>query len=94
MAALSCGTEAEMFGSLMMFASGLSVSAPRKARSSLTGLPAKVVPAGSVSAKAARMRAGSEMFLVSTSISAVFAKAVTIGRRDCVAKNGDSSVRV
>ena len=82
MAALSCGTEAEMFGSLMMFASGSSVSLPRNARSSVTGLPANVVPAGSVSAKAARMRPGKEMFFVSTSISAVFAKADTIGSRD------------
>ena len=36
MASLSCGIEAEMLGSLMMLASGRSVSAPSSARSSVT----------------------------------------------------------
>jgi hypothetical protein len=34
-AALSCGIEALMFGSLMMFASGVVASCPSSARSSL-----------------------------------------------------------
>ncbi len=59
MAALSWGTEAEMFGSLMMLASGVLASSPSSARSS------------GCRPKAAARRPASEMSRVSTSTPAV-----------------------
>jgi hypothetical protein len=66
MAALSCGIEAEMLGSLMMLASGLVASSPSSARSSAT-----FCSAPSRSGNWARMRPASEMSRVSTTMPAV-----------------------
>jgi len=63
-----------MFGSLMMFASGFSVSWPRSARSS-----EPFCSGGSTSANAAMMRPASEMSRVSTATPDECVKALTIG---------------
>ena len=88
-AALSCGTDAEMLGSLMMLASGVVASSPSSARASLSAWSA-----GSRSAKAATMRPASEMSRVSTSTPAADAYAWTTGRKEYVARSGASSVSV
>ncbi len=89
MAALSCGIEAEMFGSLMMLASGVWASSPSSASAS-------PIRCSSVrrSGKAAMIRPASEMSRVSTSTPAVEAKASMTGRKEYVASSGASSVRV
>jgi hypothetical protein len=79
-AALSCGTEALMLGSLMMFASGVCASAPSSPRAS------------SARPKAARMRPASEMSRVSMSTPALPAYACSTGSREWVASAGASSV--
>ena len=77
MAALSCGTEAETLGSLMMLASGVVASAPSSARAS----PMRW-SSGSRSSNAAMMRPDSEMSRVSTSTPAVPANASITGRNE------------
>jgi hypothetical protein len=89
MAALSWGTEAEMFGSLMMLASGFLASSPSSARSlamRCSGL--------SSSGNRARMRPDSEMSRVSTSMPAERVNACTMGSNEYVASIGASSVSV
>jgi hypothetical protein len=77
MTSLSCGTEALMFGSLMMFASGSSVSAPSSARESGTRWAS-----GSRLENTAKMRPDSEMSRVSTFTPACLAKACTMGKSE------------
>jgi hypothetical protein len=67
-AAFICGTDAEMFGSLMMFASGRRQSWPSSARWS----PIRC-SGFSESGNAATMRPESEMSRVSTAMPAGFA---------------------
>jgi hypothetical protein len=81
-AAFSCGIEAEMFGSLMMFASGVLASSPSSASAS-GWWP-----------NWARMRPAREMSRSSTSTPALPANASMIGRNECVASAGASSVYV
>ena len=88
-AAFSCGTDAEMLGSLMMFASGDFASAPSSASAS-----GSCWSAGSRSANDATIRPAREMSRLSTSTSAAAANARTIGRSECVASIGASSVYV
>jgi hypothetical protein len=76
-ASFSCGTEAEMLGSLMMLASGLSVSAP-----SSRGGHLALLRRGRRSGKTARMRPAREMSRVSTLMSACLVNAWTIGRNE------------
>jgi hypothetical protein len=86
-AALSCGIDALMFGSLMMLASGVLASSPSSASASSTrcssvrwsGTPRGCAPA-------------SEMSRVSTSTPAAPAKASMIGSSEWVASAGASSV--
>ncbi|OPZ54087.1 MAG: hypothetical protein BWY91_01732 [bacterium ADurb.BinA028] len=66
-----------MLGSLMMFASGRSVSAPSAARLSGT-----CCSGASRSGKADRMRPESEMSLVTTSTPVPLVNAWTIGRKE------------
>ena len=89
MAALSWGSEALTFGSLMMLASGVVASAPSSARASGTRWAAV-----RRSGKAARMRPAREMSRVSTVTPAVEAKAWMMGRSERVARAGASSVNV
>ena len=89
MAALSCGTEAEMLGSLMMFASGVCARAPSSARAS--GCCCSGV---SRSGNWARIRPAREMSRVSTATPAEAAYAVMIGSSEYVANAGASSVWV
>ena len=89
MAALSWGIDAEMFGSLMMLATGVVASSP----SSVSASPTRWSSVR-CSGKSARMRPASEMSRVSTSTPAVEAKACTTGRKEYVASIGASSVRV
>ncbi len=89
MAAFSCGIDAEMFGSLMMFASGSVASPPSSASASPT-----CCASVSFCGKAARMRPASEMSRVSTSTPALPVTALMIGRNDAVARAGASSVYV
>jgi len=81
-AAFSCGSDALMFGSLTMFASGVLASSPSSASAS------------GASPSAARMRPASEMSRNSTSTPAAPANALMIGRNECVASAGASSVYV
>ena len=77
MAALSCGTEALMFGSLMMFASGVRHMRPSSARASAircSGFRS--------SGNAAMMRPEREMSRVSTLMPAGAVKARIIGRNE------------
>ena len=69
-----------MFGSLMMFASGVLASSPSSASAS------------GCSPNWARMRPASEMSRSSTSTPACPANASMIGRNECVASAGASSV--
>ena len=89
MAALSCGIEALMLGSLTMLASGVLARSPSSARSSAT-----CWSSGRRSAKPARIRAPSEMSRVWTETSAFAAYASMIGRNEYVARRGASSVWV
>ncbi len=88
-AAFSCGTDAEMFGSLMMFAASVFASSPSSASASGT-----CCSGGSRSANWARIRPASEISRVSTSTPAAPAKASTIGSSEWVARAGASSVFV
>ena len=88
-AALSCGIDAEMFGSLMMLASGVFASSPSSDSASGTRW-ASVSRSGNF----ARMRAAREMSRVSTSTPAWPAKASMTGRKEWVASAGASSVYV
>ena len=89
MAAFSCGTDALMFGSLMMLASGVCASSPSSARASPTRRSS-----ASRSGNCASMRPASEMSRSSSSIPAAPAKARRIGSSDSVASAGASSVCV
>ncbi len=89
MAVLSCGIEAETFGSLMMFASGDWVSAPSSAR--LSGILWASVR---FSGKLAMMRPASEISRVSTMTPVPLVNARTIGRNEYVARAGASSICV
>ncbi len=77
MVSRSCGSEALMFGSLMMLASGLRASSPRKARLSGTRW-ASVRKSG----KLARRRPASEMSLTATSTPVPLVKPRMIGSRE------------
>ena len=66
-----------MFGSLMMFASGVVASCPSSARSSLWRCPGV-----RLSGNDARMRPASEMSLVSTATPAACVNPCTIGSRE------------
>ena len=70
-----------MFGSLMMLASGVLTSSPSSASAS-----------GRRARNWARIRAASEMSRSSTSTPAAPANASMIGRNECVASAGASSV--
>ena len=76
-AAFNCGIDALMFGSLMMFASGWSVSAPSSARA-----PEVFWFSGKRSANTARIRPASEMSRSSTATPACLEKARMIGRSE------------
>ena len=89
MAAFSCGSEAEMLGSLMMFADGSCASSPSSASAS-----AWRCSSVSRSGNCAMIRPASEMSRVSTSTPALAAYAETIGRNEYVARSGASSVWV
>ena len=78
-----------MFGSLMMFASGLFAISPSSASASPSRC-SSVSRSGNI----ARMRAASEMSRVSIVTSAAPAKDSTIGRNEAVASAGASSVWV
>ena len=62
-AACSCGIDAEMFGSLMIFAAGVFVRSPRVASAS-----GSFCASASFSGKLAMMRPASEMSEASTSM--------------------------
>ena len=89
MVAFSCGTEAEMFGSLMTLASGRVTSSPSSVRSSLTRCSAV-----RASGNCASTRAATEMSRSSTSTPATLVNALMIGRNEAVARAGASSVCV
>ena len=78
-----------MFGSLMMFASGVLASSPSSARAS-----AMRWPSSRHSGKTAMIRPASEMSRVSTVTPACEAYAWTTGRNEYVARAGASSVCV
>ena len=78
-----------MFGSLMMFASGVLASSPSSASASGTRCSSV-----SGSGNWARIRPASEMSWSLTSTPACPANASTIGRSECVANAGASSVYV
>ena len=88
-AATSCGMDALMFGSLMMFASGVLASSPNSV--SASGMRCSSVR---LSGKLARMRPASEMSFSSNSMPELFVNARRIGSSDCVASAGASSVLV
>ncbi len=88
-AAFNWGTEAEMFGSLMMFASGVFASAPSSASAS-----AWRWSSDSRSGNWAMIRPAREMSRVSTLTPAGAVKAWMIGSNEYVASSGASSVRV
>ena len=71
-----------MFGSLMMFASGVLASSPSSASAS------------GACPNWARIRPASEMSRSSTSTPACPANARMMGRKECVARAGASSVYV
>jgi hypothetical protein len=86
-AALSCGIEALMFGSLMMLASGRLASSPSSARASPTRWSSvEVVGEGR------QDPAGQRDVPVSTSTPAAPANASMIGSSESVASAGASSV--
>ena len=76
-----------MLGSLMMLASGVVASSPSSASASGTRWSSV-----SRSGNCARMRPASEMSRDSTSTPAFPANALTMGRNECVASAGASSV--
>jgi hypothetical protein len=76
-AAFNCGTEALTLGSLMILASGFSVSSPSQVRSSLSFWLAV-----RFSGKFAMIRPAKEISRVSTSTPAALVKACTIGSRE------------
>jgi len=88
-ATVSWVTEALMFGSLMMLASGVSVFLPSSASASGTRCSGV-----RFSGKAARMRAATEISLASTVMPVGLVKVLTTGRKAWVASSGASSVRV
>ena len=77
MAAFSWGTEALMFGSLTMFASGLVASFPSSARASPIFWSSE-----RYSGKLAIIRPASEMSLVSTAMPACRVNAWMIGSKE------------
>ncbi|MNN82187.1 hypothetical protein D3C81_1990960 [compost metagenome] len=89
MALTSWNSEALMFGSLMMLVSGSSVRRPSSAR--LSGTRWSSVRN---SGNSPRMRAATEMSLVSTFTPAGAANVRMMGRKALVASSGASSVRV
>ncbi len=89
MASSICGTDAEMLGSLMMFASGVLASAPSSVSASGTSCSGV-----SLSGNAERILPAREMSLVSMLIPDGLVNALTMGRNDCVARAGASSVLV
>ncbi len=86
---MSWGTEALMFGSLMMLASGVCASSPSSASASGTRWSSS-----SSSGNWARIRPASEMSRSSMSMPAAPANASMIGSSDLVASAGASSVCV
>src|ERR1700753_158479 len=78
-----------MFGSLMMFASGVVASLPSSASASCV-----FCSAGSRSLKLARMRPDSEMSRLSTAIPAGAANVWMIGKNEYVASAGAGDVLV
>jgi hypothetical protein len=89
MAAVSCGTEAEMFGNLITLAAGVVTRSPSTARSSGWRCASP-----RYSGNDPRMRPASEMSRVSTVTPAAFAKNRTMGRSDALASSGASSTFV
>ena len=89
MAAVNCGTEALMLGNLMMLVSGSRVRRPSSA--SVLGT---FWSSGKTSENSARIRAATEMSLVSISMPAAAEKVRTTGRKEHVANEGASSVSV
>ena len=89
MARLSWGTDALMFGSLMMLASGVLASSPSSVSASGTCCSSL-----SRSGNWARMRPASEMSRSSISMPAEAANLRTIGSSERVARAGASSVSV
>ena len=89
MAAINCATDALMLGSLMMFASGCKVSLPKSAKvlgTRCSGLRK--------SENSPKMRLATEISLVSTFTPAGWVKVRMMGKKEAVASNGASSVRV
>ncbi len=89
MASDNCGTEALIFGSFIILASGVLASFPKSAKSSEI-----LWPSFKNSGNVAIIRPAREMSLVSISIFAVLVNALTIGKKDWVANAGASSVLV
>ena len=89
MAALSCGTEALILGSLMIFASGVLARRPNSA--SASGIRCASVK---LSGKLATIRPAREISLVSTSTPEEAVNARMMGKNEAVARAGASSVWV
>src|SRR5690606_8708849 len=88
-ASVSCGTEALIFGSFMMFASGVFASSPNSAKSSFT-----LCSSERNSGKTASILAANEISRLSSCMFAGEVKAFTMGKKEWVAKAGASSVLV
>ena len=78
-----------MFGNFIILASGLFAKFPNSDKSSET-----CCSFGRLSENAAKMRWGNEISLISKFIFEDAVKCCNIGRSDCVAKAGASSVLV
>mmetsp|Transcript_6279 Transcript_6279/g.25217 ORF Transcript_6279/g.25217 Transcript_6279/m.25217 type:complete len:335 (+) Transcript_6279:1638-2642(+) len=89
MASMSCGTDADTLGVLMMFARGVLAMVPSAASVS----PVRCAGV-SASGNCARMRLATEMSAGSTEMPAGVRKRRTIGSSACVASAGASSVSV
>ena len=90
MAALSCGSDAETFGSLMMLASGVVASSPSSARASRDPL----VVGEEVGEQGEDPAGERDVARSPPSTPAAAAKAWMIGRNEYVASAGASSVWV
>ena len=89
MAATSCGTDALIFGSFIMLASGLLANSPSSDSASVTRWSWV-----KFSGKFASILDASDMSLVSMAILEGEVNDFTIGKKEWVAKNGASSVLV
>src|SRR5690554_6121630 len=89
MAAFICGSDALILGNLMMFASGDFASLPSSNKASLTRWSSE-----RYSGKRAKILPDNEMSRLSTFTFAGAVNALIIGKNECVAKKGDSSVLV